>query len=51
MDYCCSVWGNATKTQIDKIYKLQKRAARIILNVTTETPSSVMFKIRMVNYL
>ena len=44
MDYCCSVWGNATKTQIDKIYKLQKRAARIILNVTTETPSSVMFK-------
>ena len=20
MDYCCSVWGNETKTQIDKIY-------------------------------
>ena len=44
MDYCCSVWGNATKTQINKIYKLQKRAARIILNVNTETPSSIMFK-------
>jgi hypothetical protein len=24
--------------------KLQKRAARIILNATTETPSAVMFK-------
>ena len=44
MDYCCTVWGNASCTHIDKLYKLQKRAARIILNATTETPSAVMFK-------
>ena len=44
MDYCCTVWGNATSTRIDKLYKLQKRAARIILNATMETPSTVMFK-------
>jgi hypothetical protein len=31
----------ASCTHIDK---LQKRAARIILNATTETPSAVMFK-------
>ena len=41
MNYCCTVWGNASCTHIDK---LQKRAARIILNATTETPSAVMFK-------
>ena len=44
MDYCCTVWGNASCTHIDKLCKLQKRAARIILNATTETPSAVMFK-------
>ena len=44
MDYCCTVWGNASCTNIDNLYKLQKRAARIILNATTETPSAVMFK-------
>jgi hypothetical protein len=42
IDYYCTVWGNASCTHIDKLYKLQKRAARIFLNATTETPSAVM---------
>jgi hypothetical protein len=44
IDYYCTVWGNASCTHIDKLYKLQKRAARIFLNATTETPPAVMFK-------
>ena len=30
--YCCSVWGCCGKTEIDKLQKLQNRAARIVAN-------------------
>ena len=30
-DYCCPVWGKDNKHYINKIYKLQKRTAKIIL--------------------
>jgi hypothetical protein len=43
MQYCITVWGSST--DIEKIYKLQKRAARIILDVTDiRTPSKEMFQ-------
>ena len=31
-DYCSVIWGNCSKSALNKLVKLQKRAARIILN-------------------
>ena len=44
-NYCCTIWSNAKcVNNVHKILKLQKRAARIILNVQdTMTPSDVLF--------
>ncbi len=43
LDYCTIIWGNSS--QIIKLLKAQKRAARVILDVRDlQTPSSEMFK-------
>ena len=44
-NYCCTVWGTSkNKSNIDHLFKLQKRAARIILHVKQfYTPSAEMF--------
>ena len=42
-DFCCVIWGNCTSTLEDKLVKLQKRAARVILDCDFTTPSSLMF--------
>ena len=33
LDYCICIWGGATKIYLEKLHKIQKRVARIILNV------------------
>ena len=43
-DYCLNIWGNAPKTCMDKLLILQKRAARIVMNVDRYSPSAVLFK-------
>ena len=43
-DYCLTIWGNANANQIDRIYKLQKQAARLILNEHYLTPTTVLFE-------
>ena len=43
LDYCCIVWGNCNSELLAKLHKFQKRAARIILDKNTETPSSELF--------
>ena len=43
IDYCCTVWGNINSTLTDCMIKLQKRAARIILDKGIDTPSVEMF--------
>lgn len=43
MDYGSVVWGTTSAANIDRILKLQKRAARIILCADFTTPSAVMF--------
>lgn len=43
IDYGSVVWGNTSATNIDRIMKLQKRAARIILRADYTTPSAAMF--------
>ena len=43
MDYCSSVWGNLSNNDSDRILKLQKRAARTILDCDMSVPSDFMF--------
>ena len=42
-DYGCMIWGRSATTNIQRLIKLQKRAARIILKVDILTPSQSMF--------
>ena len=42
-DYCCTVWGNTTKSNLQRIYKLQKRAARVILGVDLTVSTRTLF--------
>ncbi len=42
--YCASVWGHTSKKNQTKILKLQKQAARLILDKDYTTPSSEMFQ-------
>ena len=44
IDYGSVVWGTTTASNLDIIFKLQKRAARIILHADFRTPSADMFK-------
>ena len=44
MLYCSTVWGNANNDLITCLLKLQKRAARLILEQSTEVPSIVLFR-------
>ena len=44
LDYCICTWGGATKIYLEKLHKIQKRVARIILNVDfNEMTSKDMF--------
>ena len=43
LDYCSVVWSNRFHSHTTKLQKIQKRAARIILNKTYDTPSAVLF--------
>ena len=44
IDYGSSSWGSTTKLNIERINKLQKRAAHIILKVNYINPSVVIFQ-------
>ena len=44
IDYGSVVWGGASSTNIERLTKLQKRAARIILHADYDTSSHQMFK-------
>ena len=43
LDYCCIIWGNCDTCLEDKLLKLQKRAARLILDKDIRTPSVELF--------
>lgn len=43
-DYGCMIWGQCSITNINRLLKLQKRAARIILRADFMTPSQLMFR-------
>ena len=42
-DYCSIIWGNCSKHALQKLVKMQKRAARIILDKDYNTRSEAMF--------
>ena len=42
-DYGCIIWGSTSTRNLDRLNKLLKRAARIILRADFYTPSSVLF--------
>ena len=42
--YCCSVWGCAGTTEINRLQKLQNRAARIVKNSSFDTPSNQLIE-------
>ena len=44
IDYGSVTWGTTSKNKIEMLSKLQKRAARIILNANYDTASSYMFE-------
>ena len=44
MDYCSAVWSNRYQSQTNQLRKVQKRAARLIMNETYETSSAELFK-------
>ena len=44
LDFCCIICGNCSSTLEDKLVKLQKRAARVILDSDFCTPSSELSK-------
>ena len=43
LDYGCNTWGNTTAANIERLSKLQKPAAGIILRADFMTPSTIMF--------
>lgn len=43
IDYGSNIWGTTSCTNIQRLSKLQKRAARIILQAEFTTPSAIMF--------
>ena len=44
IDYCLTIWGNAAKCHLERIHKLQKYAARIILDAPPDSPSLPLFQ-------
>lgn len=44
LDYGCNTWGTTSNANIERLSKLQKRAARIILQADFMTPSTLMFE-------
>ena len=45
IDYGSNTWGSTSKLNIERLSKLQKRAARKILKADFDTPSSQMFNV------
>lgn len=43
LSYCSEIWGNANKTNIDVLIKLQKRAIRLINKVGYREPTNKLF--------
>ena len=43
LEYCCTVWGNCTVGNLQRLLRLQKRCARLILDATINDNSVKLF--------
>ena len=43
LEYCCTVWGNCSKEQLQRLLRIQKRCARLITNSTFGDNSVKLF--------
>ena len=43
--YCLTVWNDGNRTNLEKLYKMQKRAARVITSSNYEIRSKTIFRI------
>ena len=43
IEYCCTVWGNCFKKQLDIFLRLQERCARMILDANFQDNSGILF--------
>ena len=43
MDYCCHIWGKDNKTYVYKIYKIQRRIGKLILDLPLRGQSRNIF--------
>ena len=44
IDYCLPIWGNSSIQGMNKIWRLQKKAVRLICNVPFDAPTADLFK-------
>ena len=42
-DYCCNIWGNCCESGINKLNKVLKKSARVIVEADIMTSSSLLF--------
>ena len=49
IDYCNSVWGGTSQRNLDRIYRLQKRACKIILDYQYENIAISMEELKILN--
>ena len=45
LDFCCHIWGKGNGSNVNKIYTLQKRVARIILKKPKQSSSSRLLQV------
>ena len=43
LEYCCTVWGNRSKEQLDRFLRLKKPCARMILDANFQDNSVMLF--------
>lgn len=44
LTYCIEVWGNASNVYMDPLFKIQKKAVRIIVTAPYRSPSDPIFR-------
>ena len=49
IDYCNTIWGGTSQRNLDRIYRLQKRACKIILDYKYENIADSMEELKILN--
>ena len=49
IDYCSTIWGGTSEYNLNRIYKLQKRAVKIIINYQYDNIANSMDELKILN--